>query len=249
MRAFGTKVAELLFERRYGLDTTRHVGRETLALGSDEAMPYEPSGWLALRTALPRSKVRPDDVFADLGSGLGRVVFQAALRYPLRRVVGVDRSHELNEVARRNIGRNRSRLRCAEVEIVDADLLEWEIPDDLTIAYIHNSVVGELFDGVVERLLEFTDRRGRALRLIYVNPIERGRLLATCRARQLPLPHTLPALLGRRTSSMIQRFDLVPSTEAPVSSPSGARTLSSLALPLAGELASPVSLAAESFPY
>ncbi len=68
MRPLATDVAQLIYERRYGLDTTRHVDRESLGLAREEAISYEPSGWLSLRTALPRSEVGRDDVFADLGS-------------------------------------------------------------------------------------------------------------------------------------------------------------------------------------
>jgi tRNA G46 methylase TrmB len=39
---------------------------------------------------LPESEVGHDDVLLDVGSGMGRIVYQAACSYPLRRVVGVD---------------------------------------------------------------------------------------------------------------------------------------------------------------
>ena len=249
MRSLGSNVARLVFEHRYGLDTTRHVGREALGFDREEAMPYEPSGWLALSTALRRSEVGPDDVFADLGSGLGRVVFQAALRYRFGRVIGVDLSPELNEVARANVERNHKRLRCPDVEIVTADLLEWEIPADLTIAYLHNSIVGELFDDVMQRLLDFADARERPLQLIYVNPTERGRLLASGRARQLPLPRTLVGTLAGRHPSMIQRFDLLPRADAVDLSPVSRPDPSYFALPVSGELMSRLGVVAETLPY
>ena len=249
MRSLGTKIAELIFERRYGLDTTRHVDRMSLGLAHDDFFHYEPSGWLSLQTALPRSEVQPDDVFADLGSGLGRVVFQAALRYPFRRVIGVDLSSDLNEIARRNLEHNRDRLRCPDVEIVDSDLLDWEIPDDLTIAYLHNAITGEPFERLVQRLLEFADRRGRPVRLIYVNPTQRSRLLASGRARQVPLPRTLVGRLARGVPSMIQRYELGPRGDGTESAAEGQSAMRALALPLAGDLVSPLGIAAESIPY
>lgn len=205
----------LLLERRYGLDTSGHVDAAELGYGDGERFRYEPSGWLSLRTALPRRHVSSTDVFADLGSGKGRVIFQAALRYGFKRVIGVELSERLNAVARRNIERNRGRLRCQDVQIVTADALEWEIPDDLSVVYLHNSFVGEIFSRVVHRLVEFAQRRGRPLRLIYVNPVEHERLAASAGVRELPAPGGVVARVLRLRSGAIRLYELGTDVRAP----------------------------------
>jgi SAM-dependent methyltransferase len=171
-----------LLERPFGLETSRMVGRDELGLVGEQRH-YEPAGWLTLRRVLRKGEVSEDDVFIDLGSGKGRVVLQAA-RYPFRRVIGVEISESLNEVARRNVERMPG-LRCKQVDIVTADLAECEIPDDVTVAFIYNPVRGELFSAVVDKLLASYDRRPRDLRLIYRIPLEEPRLTRTGRFRML----------------------------------------------------------------
>jgi hypothetical protein len=114
--------------------------------------------------------VTPRDVFADFGSGKGRVVYQAA-RLPFGRVIGYELSDSLNDIARSNIERNRSRLRCSDVELINADISTVEVPDDLTVAYAFNPVQGDLFRGLLARIGDSLDRRPRKLRFIYGHPI------------------------------------------------------------------------------
>ena len=51
-------------------------------------------------------EIRPDDVFIDLGSGMGRMVLEAA-RYPFKRVIGVELVEQLHDLARANLASTR----------------------------------------------------------------------------------------------------------------------------------------------
>ena len=201
-------VGRLLLERRFGVSTSEHVDFDELGYEGTDRFRYEPSGWLSFPLALPRHHVRPDDVLVDLGCGKGRVVIQAAA-YPLRRVIGVEVSEQLLEVARRNVAHNDGRLR-AEVELVQADALEWEIPDDVTIVYMFNPFLGELFSQVIDRLAAFAERSGRPLRLIYVNPEEHERVAAHPRVRELAGPSGLVPRLARMPPDDIRRYVIEP---------------------------------------
>lgn len=169
-----------VLDRRWGIRTLGEVELAALGLQEDMGNRYKPSEWMTLTRILPRADVMADDVFIDIGSGLGRVVFQAA-RYPFRRVVGVELSERLNEVARDNIERNRHRLRCQDVELVTADARAYEIPDDVTVVFMANPFTGDLFRTVIGAVTASVDRRPRRLRLIYRNPIEHEMLMATGR--------------------------------------------------------------------
>lgn len=100
------------------------------------------------------------DVFVDFGSGKGRIVYQAA-RYPLKRVIGVEISEKLNEIASANIEQNRSRLRCQDVELVTCDAADYGIPDDMTIAYFIYPFAGETFRHVIENIVDSLVRNPR----------------------------------------------------------------------------------------
>jgi SAM-dependent methyltransferase len=164
-------------ERREGISTEGYVDTDELGFRDGHRQAYKPMGWFTLRRILKRHEVTPDDAFLDLGSGKGRLVFQAARHYPFRRVVGVELSESLNAIARANIERNRGRFRAGDVELVTADVVDYGVPDDVTVAAIFNSVTGPLFDRVVGEIEASLERRPRRFRVIYGNPTEEHRLL------------------------------------------------------------------------
>lgn len=201
-------------DRRAGIETFGS-GRRDPALPDEQGrLPYRSSGWRMLRRALPPGSVRSDDVFVDLGAGMGRVVYQAAKDYPFARVVGVELSQQLTDVARLNIERNRHRLTCRDVEIVTADILSYELPDDATIVYLYNPFVGDLFRRAMDRVLASYDRRPRRLRLIYANPVEHALVQATGRARLIArrLPLWRPTR-GWREADAIHEYEITPARE------------------------------------
>lgn len=168
-RVLRRRAARLLFERGRLENTYGRVDLGDLGLDTRDRRPYEPSPWSHLRRALRDHPVGPDDVFLDLGAGKGRVVYQAA-RLSFRRVIGVEISEDLVAVARRNISRNERHLRCRDVELVCADVMDYEVPDDVTCAYLYNPFVGEPMRAAVRSLVESYDRRPRELTVIYANP-------------------------------------------------------------------------------
>jgi SAM-dependent methyltransferase len=169
-------VADRVFER--GLETSRT--EVELDHFHPDRVTYEASGWLDLRRALRKRAIRPTDVFLDFGSGKGRVVYQAA-RYPFARVIGVEISPKLNDLARRNIERNRHKLACRNIELVTIDAREFEIPDDVTIVYLYHPFGGETFETVIGNIIESLDRCHRQLTLVYQMPWREDQVLATGR--------------------------------------------------------------------
>jgi SAM-dependent methyltransferase len=161
----------------FGLD------KEALWSTDSNRGPYAPSPWRVLRRILRPAEVSSADVFLDLGSGTGRVVLEAATAYPFRRVIGVELVPRLTEIARETIARNSHRLRCQDVELISADLADYEIPDDVTVVYLFNPFWGSLFDVIVAKLIASLDDRPRRLRLIYLTPTESARLEQTGRMR------------------------------------------------------------------
>ncbi len=212
-RAARRGLAELAFERRDGLCTggIRHPQQLGYAEEGDYHR-YEPLGWLVLRKILRPAEVGSDDVFADLGAGMGRVLFQAA-RYPFRRVIGVELSPDLAGIAQDNVARMRRRGRGDVIEVVNADVPTWQIPDDLTVVFLNNPFGGATFSCCAERLIASVDRRPRRLRLIYLNPVEHERLLATGRFRPMRRARPRwPAPRREERSSWTIMYEVAPRT-------------------------------------
>jgi len=159
----------LLYDHRQETDTGRRLEPAELGLEHPDAEAYQPSRWSALRALLPKSNVGPEDVFVDFGSGMGRVV-QAAANYPFGRVIGVEISEQLHEIAVRNFDRNRHRLACQDVEFINSDAVSFAVPDDMTYAYFFNPFTGETFRKVLDNIIASLDRNPRRLVLIYHMP-------------------------------------------------------------------------------
>ncbi len=168
---FGKRRANRVLERLAGIDTSRDVGYEGLEFGEEKGSIYMAASWSALPSVLSRREVSASDVFLDVGSGKGRLLYQAAVLYPFQRVIGVDLSEELNRVARANIDRNRRRLRCQDVQVVTADAVRYVIPGDVTVVCMNNPFGGELFETFMDGVVDSLHRNPRRLTLLYGNPI------------------------------------------------------------------------------
>lgn len=145
-----------------------------------DRVTYQPSGWLYLRRGLRGREVTPEDVFVDFGCGKGRVLCQAA-RYPFGRVIGVEISEPLVEIARSNVERSRGRFACESVEVVTADVADFKVPDDLTVAYFYHPFAGSTFETVIDGLVDSIVRNPRRLTIVYACPAMESYILATGR--------------------------------------------------------------------
>lgn len=164
---------DLLIERISGLrslDTERRAMLDDLGVAAPGRLNYQPSRYISLRRGLRGAHVTSDDVFLDYGCGKGRVLAQAARGYPFGRVLGVEISAELAEVARANLVRARSGARVADDDVVVADAASWPLPDDVTYVYMYRPFTGKVFETVIGRIIESLERRPRRLTLIYVYP-------------------------------------------------------------------------------
>lgn len=64
-----------------------------------------------------------------------------------------------------------------------ANVLDFVIPDDVTVAFLFNPFTEDVFATVISRLFDSLDRNPRRLRIIYGNPREEAALLTTGRVR------------------------------------------------------------------
>ncbi|MFI9557602.1 methyltransferase domain-containing protein [Nonomuraea endophytica] len=185
VRSFRRRLARLLYDRRLGVSTTDFADLADFGLDHPERVYYSPAYWGTLRRALPARDVSGHDVFLDLGAGKGRMVLEAAGGYAFKRVIGVELSAELARIARGNLAATRLRLRAGEVEFVQSDVLDYDIPDDVSVVFLNNPFRGKIFAAAMTRLLDSADRNPRPITLIYFNPVEEPYLFHTGRFHHL----------------------------------------------------------------
>jgi precorrin-6B methylase 2 len=189
-------------------ETTGSIELEEFGVAAnDEFAHYVPSAWWMLRWQLARSDVEPGDVFVEFGCGKGRIVLDAARRYPFARVIGVELVPELADDARQLIAAQQpAKLRTERVEIVTSDARQFAIPADMTHVYLFNPFFGSVLAEVVQNILASIDAHPRTVRLIYVEPTEHDELMATGRFRLVRYQST--TRLVSRTHVAV--YDIVP---------------------------------------
>jgi predicted RNA methylase len=161
---------------------SRVVWLKDLGLAAPDRNSYSPSPHNVLKRIMPESEVGPDDVFIDIGSGMGRVALEAA-QYPFKRVIGVELTPQLTRIARHVRDAQAGRLRCCDVEFVTADASAYEIPPDATVVYLFDPFRGATFERVIQRLIASVDANPRQVRIIYLVPKEAKRLESMDRVR------------------------------------------------------------------
>jgi SAM-dependent methyltransferase len=171
-RGFNREVVD----RALNVETSTPVALAELGLDAPDRVSYEPGGWLDVPRVLRAREVGPHDVFLDLGSGKGRILLTAA-QYRFARVIGVELSANLSAVARRNLATCRLTARCAAIEVVTSDAMDYTIPDDVSVVYLFNPFRQAILQSVLTHLLESIDRRPRKLRLIYRNAVHHDQLV------------------------------------------------------------------------
>lgn len=191
--AAGVRLCRMIFERGQ-LDTSPVIHLDEVGFDAPDRKEYEPSSWFYISRALRGCRIQRSDVFVDFGSGMGRVVVQVACRYPFGRVIGVEIVEAFNRIAEHNLNRSRHKLRCTDVEFMTCDVLDYEIPDDMTYAYFYNPFVDDLFRQMLDNIIRSVDRNPRLVTLIYANPKMEPAILASGRfelvrtSRGLPRP-------------------------------------------------------------
>jgi SAM-dependent methyltransferase len=145
-----------------------------VVVGDDgECNGYEPIDYRCFDNVLDYLQpITDDDVFLDYGCGMGRAVIMAATM-PFGRVLGVEIDHHLAKIAREQIERvqRRGKLACQNVEIVEADAAQWEIPTDVNRIFLFNSFTGDLLNATLRQVYRSAAAKPRDLKIIYIQPI------------------------------------------------------------------------------
>jgi SAM-dependent methyltransferase len=162
------------FDTRHGVDTGGIIQLNQLRIAGSSweyGVPYwaiDPDDFARLVGALDIR--HPDFTFIDFGSGKGRALLLAS-EFPFEKIIGVEFSPELTEIARQNIRTFRSeRQQCHKIELVCADVLEYPLPNCPAVYYFYNPFDREIMERVVARIEQSYRERPREIYVLYANP-------------------------------------------------------------------------------
>jgi len=196
--AYWNRVGELIFDGRLGIRSSEIISLKDLGLEHDERRDHYPTQLSDLRRM--KEFLQPDtqnEVFVDYGAGLGWVVIFAAM-LPFRRVIGIELSQVLAERARENVCKCKSKLRCKDIDIINADAATFEIPAETTTIFFNNPFAGEILASVLENVQRSHRQQPRPIRLVCNVPTESAFGEQIRRAKGLCLQRHFDLSEGRR---------------------------------------------------
>jgi hypothetical protein len=166
------------FDKEHGVDT--EGGFEGWTYLSDLDIPS--ANWIdgndyaaiepeRFERALTNLEIAFEDfTFIDFGSGKGRALLLAS-DYPFRRILGLEFSPELHQIAQQNIGRYRaSAQRCRDIQSLNVDFADYALPPEASVLFFFHPcrirVLSLVMDGIQRSLLASP----RPLFIAYIAP-------------------------------------------------------------------------------
>jgi SAM-dependent methyltransferase len=169
------QAANTEFDRAFGVDTGGVIGLEQFAIADPSVAfgnRYQPIYHIDFESIMrPLGLDYSKYIFIDLGSGKGRALLLAS-HLPFQRIIGVEFSQELHEIAERNVASYRSdRQQCRQFELERGDAMTYAFPDEPTVLYLYHPFGEEVMRPVLENLARSLQRLPRDLVVLYFNPV------------------------------------------------------------------------------
>ncbi|MGO4479936.1 methyltransferase domain-containing protein [Massilia sp. 2TAF26] len=171
-------IEDFVFERRYQLNCSGYIENRKLETIHSAALPHS-MAYQAVTCAAIRELI--DEVektgivfdhFIDLGSGKGKACFYAAMRFPFRKIIGVEFSEPLVEIARDNA----ARFGAENIFFVNADAASFCLPPGNNLVFLFNP----FSESILKKFLESNADRFRQSRSVIAYANDQHRL---CLAR------------------------------------------------------------------
>lgn len=172
------------FDLAHGVETGGLVWGESLERPRSEDAAYWATGYYgispsAFTCALERlGLVWPQFTFVDVGCGKGRAML-LALRFPFRRVLGVELSPALAAVAQQNLRTFRAPWKQAGLpaEAVAGDATTFPLPDGPLVMFLYHPFAAPVMKRFLAHVQQGAQQEEREIYLLYANP-ELGALVA-----------------------------------------------------------------------
>jgi predicted RNA methylase len=124
---------------------------------------YGTIGYWHIRKILYVLDPGPDDIFYDIGAGMGRVLCVAAQR-PIRKCVGIELLEPLCAAAQKNAERMRGKRAPIQIRCADASTADLS---DGTIYFMFNPFGPKTLHDTFENIRQSLDRNPRAVKIAY----------------------------------------------------------------------------------
>ena len=137
---------DYLFEKKYALELSGIIENDNLVTNNNESishsMAYQAVWSRNLRELFKEVKKTgyKFENFIDIGSGKGKACFYAHKKCTFNRVIGIDFSEPLVEIA----NRNKVKFNSKNINFIKTDATEFELPNEASLIFMFNP-----FDSIV----------------------------------------------------------------------------------------------------
>jgi SAM-dependent methyltransferase len=163
------------FDRVFGVDTSgsiHHTELNTNSPNQSFASSYFGSDPDYVKAAIHSLPVDYSNfTFIDYGSGKGRVLLLAT-EFNFKRIIGVEFSKELHNIAVNNIENfPLDFAKCKVVSSVFIDAVNFNLPQECLVLYFFNPFDRKIMASVIDSILESIIETPREIFIIYANPV------------------------------------------------------------------------------
>lgn len=159
----------------FGPERPWPLGPRTDLTRHDDNVVYESADYAFLYKIRRLLRLQPNDVFYDVGSGMGRVLCVMARRR-VRKCVGIELFEPLCESAIRNA--KSLRARRSPIEIVCGDAATADLSDG-TVYFLYNPFGRETMADVLRNISHSLESNPRQIKIVYYNAVHNDLLAAT----------------------------------------------------------------------
>ena|SRR5271157_297737 len=167
------------FDKKYGTDTWEFFKLRGNKEYKDQNWPYsliyQPSligsFQLLMESLVTNQMINHNSVFLDVGCGKGLTLMLAS-NYRFKKIIGVENSPELCEIARNNVELFKTQTEDQiNIEVVECDAATFDIPGDADIIYLMNPFNGTILRQFLSNLQKSLYIVPRPVLLIYSWPV------------------------------------------------------------------------------
>ena len=169
------------FEKRYGLVMLGDIEAEHFVIDSQNntlSAGYGPTRKRHFRKLMAHLSLPLGSVFVDIGCGAGKILL-VATEYPFKRIVGIELSPWLCNLARANLQVYQQRFVIVpDVEVLTLDITDYELQPDENVFYMCDPFRGSVMKNFLVNLSMSLEKHPRTIWLLYNNPAEHDLIMA-----------------------------------------------------------------------
>lgn len=163
--------SDLLFDVKYGINTCGQKSIMDLYIGDSmmsNYISYEPTPIKVIRSIFSNIKLNYNETtFIDFGSGKGRVLLLAS-EYDFKKIIGVELSLQLHNIAMENINKWRSiKKKCCDIVSINVNAVEFELPDGPLVLFFFTPFLGPIFGEIVSKINDKIKNNNCCITIIY----------------------------------------------------------------------------------